>query len=206
MVVVLSLQPLREQLLERLTTINRLISVLRQDEVHGYCQGREPSRRIRPRSSVFFFIMEFYLKMTDYGPLFTIQPSTSRDQRRLAAPSRSRSAESEMNDDLGGEAAFPPSPPSLNHSVRSESPAPSNWTAAHEQAAQEEYESELAENYLYELTRRFATATRALAMYDCCKCLDELEQLPHVHQQSPWVLAMVGRAHYERLEYGSVRV
>jgi anaphase-promoting complex subunit 3 len=86
------------------------------------------------------------------------------------------------------------------------SPAPSNWTTTHEQAAQEEYELELADQYLYNLTRSFARATRALAMYDCQKCLDELEQLPHAHQQSPWVLAMVGRAHYERLEYASVRV
>lgn len=83
---------------------------------------------------------------------------------------------------------------------------PSNWTAADEQAAQEAYDSELAENYLYELTRHFAKATRALAMFDCRKCLEELEQLPHVHQQSAWVLAMVGRAHYERLEYASVRI
>lgn len=114
-----------------------------------------------------------------------------------------------MDDDAfpGGEVAYSPSPPSIAHSPRSEtSPAPSNWTAAHEQAAQEAYELELAEQYLYELIRRFASATRALAMYDCRKCLEELEKLPFVHQQSPWVLAMVGRAHYERLEYASVRV
>jgi hypothetical protein len=104
------------------------------------------------------------------------------------------------------EAIISPSPPSMAHSPRSDvSPAPSNRTA-HEQAAQETFESEMAEYYLYDLTRRFASATRALAMYDCRKCIDELEQLPHAHQQSPWVLAMVGRAHYERLEYASVRI
>lgn len=99
------------------------------------------------------------------------------------------------------------SPPSIPHSPRSDdSPPPSNWTAAQEQAAQEAYEFELADHYLYGLIRRFASATRALAVYDCEQCLAELEQLPHVHQHSPWVLAMVGRAHYEKLDYASVRL
>lgn len=104
-----------------------------------------------------------------------------------------------------GEAAFSPSPPPIPQSPRSEvSPAPSNWTAAHEQAAQEAYEYEIADQYIYNLMRRFASATRALSIYECSKCISELEKLPHVHQMSAGVLAMVGRAHYERLEYASV--
>lgn len=107
---------------------------------------------------------------------------------------------------FNGDVAYSQSPPSIAHSPRSEtSPSPSNWTAAHEQAAQEEYEGELADHYMYNLTRRFASATRALSMYDCQRCLEELEELPHTQQHSPWVLAMVGRAHYERLDYASVR-
>jgi hypothetical protein len=106
-----------------------------------------------------------------------------------------------MDDDL--QAAYSPSPPA--HSPRSEaSPSPSNWTSTHEQAAQEAYELELAEQYLYDLVRRFASATRALSLYDSPKCLAELEQLPYVHQTTPWVLAMIGRAHYEQLEYAHV--
>jgi anaphase-promoting complex subunit 3 len=54
--------------------------------------------------------------------------------------------------------------------------------------------------------RLFASATRALAMYDSQKCIDEAEKLPIIHQQSAWVLAMVGRAHYEQLEYAAVRL
>lgn len=72
--------------------------------------------------------------------------------------------------------------------------------------AQEIYESELAEYYIYDLIRRFATATRALARYDCRKCLHELSQLPKPHQNTQWVLAMVGRAHFEQQDYSSVRV
>jgi hypothetical protein len=64
----------------------------------------------------------------------------------------------------------------------------------------------MAEHHLYNLIRKFASATKALAVYDCQKCLSELEQLPHAHQKSPWVLAMVGRAHYEKLDYTAVRL
>src|ERR1700761_7220744 len=113
--------------------------------------------------------------------------------------------ESDMDDDF--QAAYSPSPPSIAHSPRSEtSPSPSNWTSAHEQAAQEAYEWELADQYLYDLVRHFASATRALSHYDSPKCLAELEKLPYVHQTTPWVLAMIGRAHYEQLEYANVGI
>lgn len=127
-----------------------------------------------------------------------------RDRRRQLTTSRSRSIDSDGEDDanLHGEVAPSTSPTSNAQSPPSEtSPAPSNWTAAHELAAQEVYDSEMADQYIYDLLRRFARATRALSKYDCYSCLMELDQIPLAHQQSSWVLAMVGRAHYERLEY-----
>ncbi|KII88979.1 hypothetical protein PLICRDRAFT_108812 [Plicaturopsis crispa FD-325 SS-3] len=125
----------------------------------------------------------------------------SRDRRRAQAPASSRSVESDMDDDAG-EVAYSQSPSSIAQSPRSDaSPGPSTWTTAHELAAQEAYETALADNYVYDIMRRFAIATRALAMYNCDACLDELGQLPNIHQQSPWVLSMVGRAHYEKQEY-----
>ncbi|KAF8892565.1 hypothetical protein BD779DRAFT_1509674 [Infundibulicybe gibba] len=130
----------------------------------------------------------------------------NRDRRRQLTHIHSRSAESDMEDELipVGEIAYSHSPPSNTHSPRSEgSPSPGPWTSAHEQIALEEYEAELAEHHLYELLRRFASATRALATFDCQRCLGELEQLPRPHQNSPSVLAMVGRAHYESLDYAS---
>lgn len=127
-----------------------------------------------------------------------------RDRRRQLTTSRSRSIDSDGEDDanLHGEVAPSTSPTSNAQSPPSEtSSAPSNWTAAHELAAQEVYDSEMADQYIYDLLRRFARATRALSKYDCYSCLMELDQIPLAHQQSSWVLAMVGRAHYERLEY-----
>ena len=149
-------------------------------------------------------VSDFYKYILNHAmmQLFTTQHLPTRDRRRQPTHIRSRSTESELDEDTGGEVAFSLSPPSIAHSPRSElSPAPSNWTAA---AAQETYELELAEQYIYDLMRQFASATRALSLYDCSKCIAELEKLPHVHQMSAGVLAMVGRAHYERLEYASV--
>ncbi|KAF9476333.1 TPR-like protein [Pholiota conissans] len=132
---------------------------------------------------------------------------TLRDRRtRQTAHSRNRSTESDKDEGalLTGEVAYPPSPPSAALTPRSEvSPSPSTWTSAQEQLAQEEFESEQAEHYLYELVRRFARAARALSLYECKECLDELEQLPHVHQHSCTVIAMVGRAHYEQQDFPS---
>ncbi|KAJ7098078.1 hypothetical protein B0H15DRAFT_823995 [Mycena belliarum] len=134
-------------------------------------------------------------------PPYGAKHTSTRERRRQPTQHlRSRSMESDMDEDL--QAAYSPSPSSIAHSPRSEtSPSPSNWTSTHEQAAQEAYELELAEKYLYDLVRHFASATRALSLYDSPRCLEALEKLPYIHQTTPWVLAMIGRAHYEQLEY-----
>ncbi|PPQ68934.1 hypothetical protein CVT25_009028 [Psilocybe cyanescens] len=143
---------------------------------------------------------------TGTGPKQLHSKNSTRDRRRPTTHSRTQSnTESEKDEGLnfGVEAAYSPSPPAAL-SPRSEvSPSPSNWTSAQEQLAQEEYEHEQAEHYIYELVRSFARSARALALYDCQKCLDELEQLPHAHQHSCTVFAMVGRAQYERQDFSS---
>ncbi|KDQ59445.1 hypothetical protein JAAARDRAFT_174746 [Jaapia argillacea MUCL 33604] len=145
------------------------------------------------------------LSGTTTKPNHTTKTAYARDRRRQPAHLRTRSTESEMDDDIGqNDVAVPPSPPSVALSPRSEaSPAPSSWTAADEQAAQETYELECADQYIYDLVRLFASATRSLALYDSKTCLLELEKLPHVHQRSPWVMAMAGKAHYESTEYAA---
>jgi anaphase-promoting complex subunit 3 len=70
----------------------------------------------------------------------------------------------------------------------------------------EEYCSACADHYVYELVRTFAKATRALALYDTQACLDILDTLPTAHQRSPWVMSMVGKAHYEKTEYAAVSI
>ncbi|KAF9452292.1 TPR-like protein [Macrolepiota fuliginosa MF-IS2] len=132
--------------------------------------------------------------------------STTRDRRRQASHTRTVSAESDKDDDVfsGGDTNHLPSPTPVPLSPHAELPSsPNTWSAAQEQHAQEEYENEQADHYIYDLIRRFANATRSLAMYDCRKCLNELNQLPNCHQNTPWVLAMVGRAHFEQQDYSS---
>ena len=52
--------------------------------------------------------------------------------------------------------------------------------------------------------RKFAGASRAMALYDCRLCLDELEALPAQHKRSASVMAMLGKAHYELGQYPEV--
>ncbi|KAH9977216.1 TPR-like protein [Lactifluus volemus] len=133
-----------------------------------------------------------------------VSPPPARDRRRLHARTRSQSTGSEDEPVPSGDAMHSQSPQSVTLSPRSDtSPPPSSWTASQEQAAQEAYEAELADQYIYDLMRLFASATRALAMYNTGLCMEELDKLPHVHQRSPYVMAMVGKAHYERTDYTS---
>lgn len=133
--------------------------------------------------------------------------TATRERRRVQTRARSSTMESDMDEEpvpAGVQAAFSPSPPPIAESPRADtSPGPSNWTAAQEQAAQEAYDAELADCHIYELMRMFAHATRAMALYDCRACLEELEKLPTAHQRSAWVMAMVGKAHYELGEYAA---
>lgn len=123
--------------------------------------------------------------------------------RRRQAHTRTRSTESEMTEDTGPtEPAYSNSPPSIARSPKSDiSPAPSPWTAVDEQAAQEAFDIEQADEYIYNLMRLIASAQRALALHDTATCLQEIEKLPHVHQRSGSVMVMVGKCHYELTEY-----
>jgi len=89
--------------------------------------------------------------------------------------------------------------PSLHSQHSDRSPSPSQ-----EQAVQEAFAFEQADYYIYELMRRFAFASNALVRHSCRQCLVELDKLPDCHQKSAWVLAMVGKAHFESLDYAEV--
>lgn len=64
---------------------------------------------------------------------------------------------------------------------------------------------EIAECIAYNTMRSCARAFRAFTSYDLQKCLDELEGLDAVQQRTPWVMALVGRAEYEKGDYAAVR-
>lgn len=124
----------------------------------------------------------------------TTKPPAKNAKERRRGPARTRSnSESEMDEE--------PMALSRAPSPGSEGQSSSGVAAQQSQAAQEAYEMELADCAIYNLMRTCATATRALAMYECRACLEALERLPVEHQRSAWVMAMVGKAHYEMGEY-----
>jgi anaphase-promoting complex subunit 3 len=122
---------------------------------------------------------------------------STRERRKPHGHARSRSIESDEDD---GEVANSPSPPAMAQSPRSEG-SPSPWSLSQEQVAQAAYETEVADKYIYDLMRQFARVTRALSMYQSQRCLEEIELLPHIQQKTPWVLSMVGKAHYNKGDY-----
>ncbi|KAH8117541.1 TPR-like protein [Phellopilus nigrolimitatus] len=122
-------------------------------------------------------------------------------QRKRTAHGRSKSTESEMDEDYAalGDAAHSPS--SNTHSPRSdESPVPI-WTVEMEQAAQETFCNALADNYIYDLMRLYASCVRYLAMYDCEACLATIDMLPREHQKTVSMLILIARARYEQADY-----
>ncbi|KAH6919014.1 hypothetical protein BKA70DRAFT_1249019 [Coprinopsis sp. MPI-PUGE-AT-0042] len=129
----------------------------------------------------------------------------NRERRRQISRTKLDSDKEDDAPALGGEVVHPTSPPPPRAtSPRSEaSPPPAVWTVAQEQQAQEDYETELADHTVYELVRQFASAARRLALYDCKRCLKELERLPPVHQKSAFALVMAGKVHYELQDYSS---
>jgi anaphase-promoting complex subunit 3 len=69
----------------------------------------------------------------------------------------------------------------------------------------DDHAMEIAECIVYNTMRSCARAFRAFANYDLQRCLDELEGLDAVQQRTPWVMALVGRAEYEKGDYAAVR-
>ena len=90
------------------------------------------------------------------------------------------------------------------HSPRSDEAAVPPWTPEMEQTAQNNYDMALADMYIYDLMRLFASCVRLLAMYDCEACLAEIDLLPRNHQQTVSVIIMIARARYEQADYMKV--
>ncbi|KDQ12386.1 hypothetical protein BOTBODRAFT_161987 [Botryobasidium botryosum FD-172 SS1] len=68
-------------------------------------------------------------------------------------------------------------------------------------AGQEESQIAAADGYILGLVRILAKAVQALARYECQAALDELDKLPSQQQSSAWVYTLIGRAHYEMVNY-----
>lgn len=55
--------------------------------------------------------------------------------------------------------------------------------------------------WILELTRKLASGYYSLSQFQCTDSLQHFQSLPMSHQNTPWVLAQMGRAHYEQASY-----
>lgn len=59
---------------------------------------------------------------------------------------------------------------------------------------------------LLELFKRIGSGYFALAQFHCSEALQIYSALPRAQQDTPWVMAQMGRAHYEQAAYGEAEV
>ena len=60
---------------------------------------------------------------------------------------------------------------------------------------------ELAEEWVRDIMRRFGLATALLSRYDCAKAVNVIESMPPEQRKSWRAVLMLGRAHFETLDY-----
>lgn len=60
---------------------------------------------------------------------------------------------------------------------------------------------EMAMKFLLDLFRTFGSGYFALSKFECGDALQLYSQLPRQHQETPWVMAQMGRAYYEQAAY-----
>ncbi|KAI5459938.1 hypothetical protein BGZ63DRAFT_425884 [Mariannaea sp. PMI_226] len=60
---------------------------------------------------------------------------------------------------------------------------------------------EEAMKWILELIKKFANGYFSFSQFQCQDSLQALTSLPLAHQNTPWVLAQMGRAHYEQASY-----
>ncbi|QPC78838.1 hypothetical protein HYE68_009590 [Fusarium pseudograminearum] len=55
--------------------------------------------------------------------------------------------------------------------------------------------------WILDLTKKLANGYYSLSQFQCTESLQHFQSLPVSHQNTPWVLAQMGRAHYEQASY-----
>ncbi|KAF1941868.1 TPR-like protein [Clathrospora elynae] len=60
-------------------------------------------------------------------------------------------------------------------------------------------------NYLLDLLLKIGSGYRYLSRYDSAKALDAFALVPKAQRETPWVLAQIGKAYYERAQYAEAK-
>jgi anaphase-promoting complex subunit 3 len=56
-------------------------------------------------------------------------------------------------------------------------------------------------NWILDLLLKIGSGYRLLCRYDATKALEAFASVPKAQRETPWVLAQIGKAHYERTQY-----
>lgn len=72
---------------------------------------------------------------------------------------------------------------------------------AHKPSDSEPFRTEEALKMILDLLRRFGVGYQQLSQFRCQEALEAYNTLPRAHQDTPWVLAQMGRAQYEQASY-----
>jgi anaphase-promoting complex subunit 3 len=140
----------------------------------------------------------------------TLKDAESKEKRQLRAskvPSvKPRAASSTVGRVVSGnrkplepaerEAKEVARPPSAASSVREVARKPPPASAQNELSQEAE-----ALQWLLDLLNKIGSGTYLLSRYQCQAALQALQSIPAAQRETPWVLAKIGRAHYEKASY-----
>jgi anaphase-promoting complex subunit 3 len=86
-----------------------------------------------------------------------------------------------------------------------------SWAQTIMTSSQRTFESETAKQeealkFLMEMFRKLGSGYFALSQFRCLEALQFYSSLPRAQQDTPWVMAQMGRAHYEQAAYAEAEV
>ena len=86
-----------------------------------------------------------------------------------------------------------------------------SWTQSSSVPSQRSLEIEIARQdealrFLLETFQKFGSGYHALSQFRCLEALQVYSSLPRAQQDTPWVMAQMGRAHYEQAAYADAEM
>jgi anaphase-promoting complex subunit 3 len=86
-----------------------------------------------------------------------------------------------------------------------------SWTNTTLIPTQKSFENESAKQddalrFLLDMFRKFGSGYFALSQFRCLEALQFYSTLPRAQQETPWVMAQMGRAHYEQAAYAEAEI
>ena len=140
------------------------------------------------------------------APSKEVDPKEKRTVRTAKAPStKPRATSTTVGRVVSGNRKLEPPqhetkeatrPASAASSIREASRKPTSIPIQNDDSQEEE-----ALRWILDLLNKIATGTYLLSRYQCQAALQAFQSVPTTQRETPWVLAKIGRAHYEKASY-----